>query len=54
MIRDVLEAELDDLYLTRNFSGDLVFEFRARFVGGTLKSVNHSMQRRRRRLFGED
>ena len=52
-IKNILIDEVDDLYLTRNFTGDLVFEARFRYAGGALKTVDHSLTKRRRRTYTE-
>lgn len=54
LIEQALRWDLDGLYLPKNFSGDVVFETRIRFVGGVLKTTDSSLQRRRRRLYGKD
>lgn len=53
VLRSITEEELEDLALTRNFTGDVVFDVRLRFAGGVLRTVDHSLQRRRRRVYSE-
>lgn len=40
-----------DLGLPLNFSGDVTFEVKARFSGGALRTVDHSLQKRRHLIY---
>ena len=54
LLEQAIEADLYDLVLPKNFSGDVVLDVRLRYVGGALKTMDHSLQKRRRRLYGRD
>lgn len=51
LIALIASDETEDLELTRNFTGELVFDVRMRFVDGVLNTVDHSLNRRRRRVY---
>lgn len=41
------------LHLPLNYSGDVEFTIKARFTGGALRTVDHSLERRRHIVYGE-
>jgi len=47
---DFLDTSLG---LSINYSGDVTFEIKARFTGGVLRTVDHSLSKRRHMVYGE-
>lgn len=54
LVAATLDDAMDDVVLTRRFSGEVRFEFVARFVRGRLVVTDGSLSKRTRRLYEEE